>query len=356
MKISNYTDEIFSKILVNQAAQLLQFSDSNFCALVHQAGLNPKSDFRCTDLRDVDFSDCDLRGFDFTGSDLRGSIGANVIWSIGDPILEDADTADSLFSYAISQRDYFNDNPDEFDFVDRLAADYWANSVLAVERLLQGKGKRESAIKIATAVFDRTGEATVRTNILLFLRIATDSSVDHKAFICSILSRYSDDMSVTVSGIRALAAFYSSHTDAFNWLLKYLKHPNQFVRAAAFVGVVRSPRFKDGLREATCYVQECDDGSHRRAFLGRASGLLGPQFQSAVFDRTQKSYFDFKFPIPEDALRAYSAREFEEFRIDNYKLKIEDAHSVFLARRVNMIERIARHFSLTLNFESKKRK
>lgn len=50
---------------------VLSSNSIKFDHLVQLAGLDPKSDFKFSDLRALNFCGADLRGFDFTGSDLR---------------------------------------------------------------------------------------------------------------------------------------------------------------------------------------------------------------------------------------------------------------------------------------------
>lgn len=90
-----------SKRLFNQATEakikeIFESDVENFVELAKMNGLDPASDFRHTNMADVDFSNCDIRGFDFTGADLTGSHGVNVIWD-ETTIIEDSDIEGSLF-------------------------------------------------------------------------------------------------------------------------------------------------------------------------------------------------------------------------------------------------------------------
>jgi hypothetical protein len=353
LKTINYRDDQLPPDTIHLANCLLQSDLKNFVAQAAISKLDPKTDFRHLDLSFADFSDCDLREFDFTGSDLRGAYGTNVKWSIGAPILKGADTSNSLFAHELSQHQYFDDHPDDLDVAQRLSADYWANTVLEVERLLQQDGGKGSGMKIARAVFDSSKDASVRTNVLLFMNIVIDNSNEHKEFIYNTLSRYSNDISVILSGIRALGAFYASHKDAFNWLIKFLSHENQLVRSAAFVGITSSNRYMEGIADITSYINDCPDQSHRRAFVGRVAGSLGRRYQHAVYNWSAKRYFDFEEILTEEFIRAWDDRDFYEFRMENYKLKLEVATKVYRARRIACIHRVGRAFGLSFEFDEK---
>jgi Pentapeptide repeats (8 copies) len=353
LKTISYRDDQLPPDTIHLTNCLLQSDIKNFVAQAAISRLNPKTDFRRLDLSFADFSDCDLREFDFTGSDLRGAYGTNVKWSIGEPILKGADTSNSLFSHELSQHQYFDDHPDDLDVAQRLSADYWANTVLEVERLLQKDRGKGSGMKIARAVFDNSKDASVRTNVLLFMNIVIDNSNEHKEFIYNTLSRYSKDISVTLSCIRALSAFYASHKDAFNWLIKFLSHENQFVRSAAFAGISGSSRYMEGVADITNYIVGCQEQPHRRNFVGRVAGSLGRRYQHAVYNWSAKRYFDFNEIITEEDIRAWEERDFYEFRMEHYKLKVEAATKVYRARRIACIHRVGRAFGLSFKFDKK---
>ncbi|WP_428515012.1 pentapeptide repeat-containing protein [Roseovarius sp.] len=62
------TDEDRRSIAAVLASKALRFD-----RLIEISGLDPKEDFKHSNLRRLNFCGADLRGFDFTGSDLRGS-------------------------------------------------------------------------------------------------------------------------------------------------------------------------------------------------------------------------------------------------------------------------------------------
>jgi hypothetical protein len=100
----------------------------------------------------------------------------------GTPVLDQADTSDSLFAHAQVRQKYFAGYPEDLATVQRLSNDYWANSVLHVESLLRADQGKGCSFNIATAVFDSTKNPTIRTNILMVMKIATSSATEHKAF------------------------------------------------------------------------------------------------------------------------------------------------------------------------------
>jgi hypothetical protein len=347
LKTLDYTDELVSREVLERITEFTTFESENFVDQARFFGMNPAEDFRGADLTDVDFSDCDLSPFDFSGADLRGATGINVV---GSPVLVGAETKDSLFEYQLQQEAFFKENPDLEDTVERVSSDYWANAVLRVESLLQGYRDLGAGMKIVSAIFDKTKDPTIRTNILLFMKISSESSTEHKIFIGNMLSKYSNNVSITLSGIRALSAFYSGHRDAFNWLVRFMTHENALVRSAAFKGVVRSARFKDAIGPALKYVQTTTEHAQRRAFVGHIAGLIGPAYQRAVFDFRAKRYFDLGEEITPDMIRSWSEDDFRDFLYRNDKLKRAAAEKVFEMRRIYRIGKVARNFGFSFKF------
>lgn len=346
MKTINPTDEVLSVDTKNLVDRFLRYDSTNFVKQAEFLGLDPKEDFRFIDLADVDFSDSNLTGFDFTGSDLRRTYGSNVT---GAPILDKADTSDSLFAHTQAQEQYFSKHPDDLRIVERLSSDYWANTVNGVEQLLRTDGGRGSSFNIAMAVFDRTKDPTIRTNILLFMRVGTPSPAEHKAFIYNTLARYSNHDKVVLSGIRALTSFYPHHADAFNWLLKFLEHPNFDVQKAAFIGVARSNKFPTGVEKVTAYILRCQDKHQRIAYVGRVAAMAG--MQSVAYDHVEQHYYDFAKPLTLDTARAWHHNDFEAFKIGNEKLKPNQLSKLFLARRLTRLARIGNRFGFKFMFE-----
>jgi hypothetical protein len=333
--------------------KFLDYEDTNFVNQAKFCRLDPANDFQNLDLAQVDFSNCDLRGFNFSSADLRGAFGVNVIWDVDDPIFDGADTADSLFSHRLAQEKYFREHPEDSDLVDRLSREYWANVIVLVDNLLQAEKDKDRGTKIAAAIFDKHNDPTVRMNILLFMRITTENSRDHKIFIFDTLTRYWKDTPVTLSGLRALNVFYINDKDAFNWLLKYLEHPSADVRKTAFRGVVRSYRFAEGIRPIQLYIRTCDDSAQRRAFVGSAAAMISTQVRSALYNYGDQSYFDFEELLNESSVSAWNEEEFRSFRVRNENMKIDAVRETFFHRRLNLIGKFGSRFGFYFKYQKR---
>ena len=296
MKISVFETEIIPEEKFQSALEFLQFRERNFVSQVNFLGLDPKADFQHADLTFADFSNCDLRGYNFTGADLRGCVGVNVIWD-SSTVLADVDAEGSLFSYFIGQKRFFDNYPEHLDTVRKLTGETWTNAILGVERLLQSDKGKGPSLRIAKAVFDETDSLVVRTNVLAFMRIATDNATDHKSFIYHIFARFSAQPKIIIAGIRTLSAFYQNDLDVFNWLTSFLHCSNEDMRREAFKGLLSSKHFPKAFNSMREYAYKSDDSLTRRAFVGKVAWHAGPYFVRAAMDPELKNFLDFHQPV-----------------------------------------------------------
>jgi hypothetical protein len=314
LKTSGFETEVLPKDFWEKAQAFLSRTEHNFVAQVEHLGLDRSCDFRYANLADIDFSNCDLRGFDFTGSDLRDCFGTHVRWN-NTTIFKSADGRGSLFAYDIEKAKYFASHPEEQETVRRLAGEIWTNAILGVEGLLQSDKGKGSSLRIAHAVFDETSSAVVRSNILAFMRIASDSAAEHKAFIFNVFARYSDQPTIVIAGIRTLGAFYKDDISVFKWLRCFLKSPDRDMRREAFKGLIASKHFLRGIGSLRDYAINSGDSLTRRLFLGRLAGFAGPGYERAAADTEVSNFLDFAQPITRRKLEEMAFRALQMHRL-----------------------------------------
>lgn len=296
------------------ASSFLTSSEPNFVAQANLLGLDRSQDFRHADLAGVDFSHCDLSGFDFTGADLRGSFGLHVKWD-ATTVFSDADARGSLFAFAVEQARYFHAHPEDREIVERLTGETWTNTILGVEKLLRSDLGDGSSAKIASAIFDETESTVVRSNVLAFMRIATHSAQDHKAFIFNVFARFSDQPSIVMAGIRTLGAFYKDDADAFKWLNLFLEVGDANQRREAFKAIMTSKHFMRGLAGLREYVINSDDSLTRRLFLGRLAKAAGANYVRATADVEVSNFLDFAQPITRGKLERMALKALQVQRL-----------------------------------------
>ncbi len=269
MKIEQTLQSEFAPDVINLINGYLREPPKTFSERVKYLGLNPTQDFRHADLAFEDFSYSDIRGYDFSGADLRGVIGSNIVWD-DSTILNGADVSHSFFSYEIAKGEFFRENSDLKERVDRLKGEYWANTIITVHEVLHDPKMDEHArIKFAEAVFDEAADRTVRSDILAFLGAAYKSATEHKEFLYSVLARGSNDFGTLAVVLRTIGVFYSRDLDAFNTLRSFLQHRDASVVRSAIEGVFASRHFFEGYSDILVITKASKNPSMRRALTER---------------------------------------------------------------------------------------
>ncbi|MBR1200019.1 pentapeptide repeat-containing protein [Bradyrhizobium sp. AUGA SZCCT0158] len=309
MKTDESLEERISAATLELAARFLSVEETNFHEQIKFLGLNPKTDFRHADLSYMDFSHSDLRGFDFTGADLRGTIGVNVRWDSTTKLF-DAETADSLFAYAIQRQDYFRSNVEQAERVERLATDYWANTIITIATMLESEKDKAASLQIAKAVFEDTKNSTVRFSILMHMGAVTDSREEQKAFIYNLLAKFGDDPSVLRPALSTLRYQYFNDLDAFNMMVKFLDHSDSQVRSAAVSGVLSSSHFFSSLKEVWDPIVTSTNPMARRALVGRVARRELRDSALLLEDDGVVNYVDYREPLTALRLMSMARRSF----------------------------------------------
>jgi len=297
LKTNVELDELVTPAVFKLAANYLEFRGTNFNDHVEFLGLNPKSDFRFADLAGVDFSDANLAGFDFTGADLRGATGANVQWD-KTTILTGADTEDSLFAYSRKHDKFLAENPSVAKQIKLLVENHWTNTILGVEKLLSDK-RSPHGMKIARAVFDETDDVVVRSHVLFFIRLATESSEEHREFLFNVIAKHGNELNVVRAVLRALAALYPDNKGALNLFKAYVHHDDETIRVEAMSAIINSAHLPSILQDIIPTLKDSRYGYLRRTVLARIARLEGPDYLAASRDTNVANALDYDEPITE---------------------------------------------------------
>jgi hypothetical protein len=198
--------------------------------------------------------------------------------------------------------------------VERLSTDYWANTIVRIDDLPPSAGDKSRSAMIAYAVFAKHKNPTARSNILLFMSSALENSDAHKTFISNILATSWHDVSLSLSCLSAIIAAYGSSRDTFNWLLKYLGHPDKGIQKTVFFALLRSSKFQSAFKEIRTYVRNCNDSVQRRAFVGKSTEMISQGAKSALYNFRDGNFFDFREILDRKLLiETWNPREFAHF-------------------------------------------
>lgn len=282
-----------------KAGEFLKFESSVFSSQVEFLGLNPRSDFRYSDLAQVDFSDSNVRGFDFTGADLRGATGVNVTWD-GTTVLKDAITTDSLFVYRQRRDEFLSEHPNLAKRVAILSGEHWTRAIIEVANILEAADP--NAVRIAEAVFDNHQDLTVRSNILIFMARVTPDRNAHKDFLHNIFACHSNDTKIVRPALRTMNSLYGSDVRSLAVQLKFLSHPDEDLSTDALAGLLSSRHFAQIVEKIRERAVLSKSGQLRRKFVGRCARIAGAKYAAAAMDVDNKIFLDFRQSISERKL------------------------------------------------------
>ena len=366
MKTSIELNEVVTQNVFNLVARYLEFDGEHFNAHVEFLGLDPSHDFRFADLAGLDFSGADLRGFDFTGADLRGVTGANVEWD-KTTILDGADTSDSLFAHRLRRSKFLSGNPTVAKRIDKLLKEHWTNTILGVEKVLNDE-KYLYGTKIAQAVFDDTDDIVVRSNVLLFMRLTSDSGEEHREFIFNIIARHGSEVNVVRAALRALAALYPDNKASLNVFKAYLAHEDWTIRKEALGGIINSVHLPNMLSDIFPYLSGSTNGLFRREVLARIAQRAGADYIVACWDTDVSNALDYEEPITERKLQSIAEaailrKRYAQIARDprrlGHHLRMEDALNVkqnlifeSAATHKALLEQLRLRYSIPFVFKS----
>jgi hypothetical protein len=307
LKIENTLQAAVNTQVLELASRFLKSDLATFSEQVAFLKLNPASDFRHADLAQVDFSDSDLRGFDFTGADLRGCFGVN-IRSDETTCFDSALTDNSVFSYALSKRRFFDEHPEYADRVERLRNEHWANVILTVEAMLRADRHSGDALKMAQAIFDQSDSLTVKAEILLYMSLAVQTKDEHKAFIYNALAQFDEKPSILRSCIRTLRSLYVDDLDAFNMMTRFIDHPDERVAQEAATGVLSSKHLASAPQRVRESLLSSGFSVIRRAYVERIAKIELRQACELLLDNAATAYIDFAAPISNQKILTMARR------------------------------------------------
>jgi hypothetical protein len=322
LKIDRTATDLVAPATIELANRFLDFESTNFSAQLAFLKIDPSRELRHADLSFADFSGSDLSGFDFTGANLHGVTGVDVKWD-STTNFHDADVSNSVFAYPLAKQKFFSENPEHVERVERLKNEHWANAILMVEAMLRAdiKTRTGDALKIARAVFDETTSLTVRSEILLYMGLGTETKEEHKAFIYNTLRNFSHEPSILRSCLRALRSLYTNDKDAFNLMARYVQHADEKVSQEAAVGVLYSQQFSTASDSVKDMLASAGSALARRAYIGRIAKAEFKNFAEILLDDTFLNYVDFAEPISNSKLEKMARRSFQNSRLRGISAK-----------------------------------
>jgi hypothetical protein len=235
----------------------------------------------------------------------------------------DADVSNSVFAYSLAKQKFFSEHPEHAERVERLKNEHWANAILMVEAMLRADVKTRSgdALKIARAVFDETKSLTVRSEILLYMGLGTETKEEHKAFIYNTLRNFRSEPSILRSCLRALRSLYTDDKDTFNLMARYVVHSDEKVSQEAAVGVLYSQHFSSASDNVKDMLVSAGSALARRAYIGRIAKAEFKNSAEILLDDVLSNYVDFAEPISNIKIEKMARRSFQNPRLRGISAK-----------------------------------
>jgi hypothetical protein len=270
--------------------------------------LDPKNDFRHSDLSYVDFSDSNLKGFDFTGSDLKGAFGINVTLD-STTVLLGCDTAESLFSAQRRREEFFKSQDNEREY-QLFKKNEWSNLILSAAAHLGvhidiKKMKRPTlkGIMFCERLLLETTDSTITSNILFFMSNIKSNSEEYFELLLEIVAMFGDNVRLMRSVITIMSDFFYNKRPTIGIFVRYLESDNIYTVTAAVKGIARSRYFSDfaeivvraiaGKGEWGVYL--------RQVLLSEVAKRKGPDYRESIVD-SPRSVIDYEVPIDKDMI------------------------------------------------------
>ncbi len=294
------TDELIEKM-----TQLEKVDSENFQQMVLVLGLDPKFDFRYSNLCDTDLSDCNLCGYDFTGADLSGAHGINVKWDTS-TIFENADFENSIFSHSARQKQLFASNPTWNSELESLSRQNWTHQILWYAdntKIRESEGLLK-IMSIGYELYRNSKDASVKNNILYFSsRIHRELNINHRDFLINLLNSTSIHDSEFANVLNVLVSMYAEDHIVQNLLFSLLRKGPAKVRQLAYATLMNSkkyPNFKGYIDDA---ITTEEYSSVRKAYLEIRAKMLSDDCYLSVLSPSGKSVIDFNEVITSYKIR-----------------------------------------------------
>lgn len=288
------------QIDVDELYALRELKDASFTEKCRSLGLNPRTDFRHSDLRRVDLSHSDLSDFDFSGSDLRGAFGVCVTWN-RTTRFNDADLSGSCLARGVAIEHAFHGNDGLRHLYLRIKGDDWAKRNAWI---LQSGTKTEQNRIIAQKLFLDDISIVDQSSFALALHRFFESADDYYEYLLYVAAAPNTRLSATKAALKALGAHFLDRQTTIDLMTTYLKHADRDLRSISLSLIFKSGFWRNSLPDVMNSLRSEEDVGIRRLFAGLVGHRLGPLYDQLLRDPELdgQGYLDFREPITEQKL------------------------------------------------------
>ena len=270
------TDFILNELLTDDfhdgIDRILKF-EGCFSDMVYALGLDPKFDFRDSNLRNVDFSYADLRGFNFTGSDLSNTTGMDVLLD-STTIFTGATLVGSIFEKRVQEDKLLASNKKAGQIYKLLKAWISDRNEGLAKRYRHAVTEQEAVVLCKKLITDKI-DLTKRTTLFYHLRKLTADSGELRSVVSDFLAFHLDDPQVVRTFVKVTGDLFSNDDYIAGTILKLCQHQSADVRTVAFSAVSKTDLFVERYKEVEVLFSSKTNELIRKNLLLQTALRLG---------------------------------------------------------------------------------
>ena len=279
-----------------------------FSDMVSAVGLDPKYDFRHSDLRNVDFSYADIRGFDFTGADLSNTSGMDVLLD-DTTIFTRATLVGSIFEKRVEENELLARNKEANQIYkllkegDTYQVSSWIsnrNEGLA-KRYRNAVSEQEATILCRKLITDSI-DLTKRTTLFYHLRKLTSNSRELRSVVSDFLAFHLDDPQVVRAFVKVTGDLFPRDEYISNTILRLCQHQSIEVRSVAFSAISKTKMFLQNYRTVEALFSERKNERIRKQFILETAIRMGRSNVLAINTAGENRQVDYEYVLDQHEL------------------------------------------------------
>lgn len=280
MKVEFTLSEILNDPIFQKKISKIVSLTGDFSTVAKNAGFDPLSDFRWSNLSYVDFSYSDIRGYDFRGADLSFAHGIEVL--VDDTTnFDQATVIGSIFEKRVREQELFASVANAKKIYqllkdgDPYSVSGWvADGTGLPKRFLEGIGTEEAAVICQKLVVDDI-DLTKRTTLFYHLRKITSDREELRSLVSDFVAFQLDNASVVRAFVKVAGELFARDEFISKTILKLCGHRAASVREVAFSAVVDTPLFIRNFDQICKVFLSGHNSDVRRRFLVETATSLG---------------------------------------------------------------------------------
>lgn len=302
MKDNPFLVTVLSKQSLQDLERIASAEDHSFDQLVHLGNLDPNFDLRNADLTGVDMSNANLCGFDFTGANLSNSVGINVTWD-STTKFDGATLAGSVFAFQKQLDDTINKYPETQDLIDNISKADWAKQALwAGKNLLRGSRYNHIATKVTTALFLRTEDKFLISQLLQFLVPKLNEKMAIKEMLTAAICDHPNNLALIKSAFKLFRQYQLHKDHAVRQIIMTLVIENHVQVCEESIRFILSTAPSKKEVKKILALAIAGNSNVGRVYVSEVAKLRGEEYELITRDPISSASFDISTALPYETL------------------------------------------------------